>query len=109
MSEFFEIAYAAASNRLCLFTGTGFSKAVSNNDAPSWKKLLEIMIEKCANPAALKDSLFPAGNEASLSLEEAAQVIAIELSAKGLSLYQEVAETISKLGLQGDNSAIEIF
>lgn len=31
MSEIYEIAYAAANNRLCLFTGTGFSKALNDN------------------------------------------------------------------------------
>ncbi len=45
MSAFFEIAYAAASERLCLFTGTGFSKAITDDAAPSWKGLLEMMGE----------------------------------------------------------------
>lgn len=109
MSEFFEIAYAVASNRLCLFTGTGFSKAISGNSAPSWKSLLEDMSDKCANPNILKESLFPKDKDAPLTLEESAQVIALELSAKGLDLHQEVSELISKVSLQGDNSVIEEF
>ncbi|EGY9949478.1 SIR2 family protein, partial [Escherichia coli] len=41
MSEYIEIAYAAATHRLCFLTGTGFSKAVSDDKAPSWQSLLE--------------------------------------------------------------------
>ena len=41
MSEYFEIAYAAALKRLCLFTGTGFSKALTQNEAPGWQELIE--------------------------------------------------------------------
>ncbi len=40
MSEYIEIAYAAATHRLCFLTGTGFSKAVSDGKAPSWQSLL---------------------------------------------------------------------
>lgn len=43
MSEIFEIAYAAATNRLCLFTGTGLSKEVSIGSVPTWKGLLEAL------------------------------------------------------------------
>ena len=75
MTEFFEIAYAAVSNRLCLFTGTGFSKAITENEAPSWQALLESLCEKCEDPDTLKESLFPSSGKNPLSLEEAAQVI----------------------------------
>lgn len=109
MSEFFEIAYAAVSNRLCFFTGTGFSKAVSDNAAPSWQGLLESVCEKCNNPVALKDSLFPAGGVNPLSLEEAAQVISIELLKNDRKIHDEVAELIQGVELAGDNSPIEEF
>jgi hypothetical protein len=61
MSEYFEIAYAAASGQLCLFTGTGFSKAVTENDAPSWQGLLESVCDLARDPTALKTALFPQG------------------------------------------------
>ena len=79
MSEYFEIAYAATSSRLCLFTGTGFSKSVSDNQAPSWQGLLESLCELLANGNDLKASLFPKDGKNTLGLEEAAQVISIEL------------------------------
>lgn len=109
MSEFFEIAYAAVSNKLCLFTGTGFSKAVSNNEAPSWQGLLESICEITPNPTLLKNALFPASGKNPLSLEEAAQVISIELLKKGKNIHEEIASRIGAVSLKGDNSAITGF
>lgn len=109
MSEFFEIAYAAASNRLCLFTGTGFSKAVSNNEAPSWQDLLDSICDITPDPARLKSALFPVGGKNLLSLEEAAQVISIELLKIDKNIHEEIAARIRPLILKGDNSAIADF
>lgn len=109
MSEFFEIAYAAASHRLCLFTGTGFSKAVSNNEAPSWQGLLESICDITSDPAGLKAALFPAGGNNPLSLEEAAQVISIELLKSDKNVHEEIAARIGAITLKGDNSAISDF
>jgi len=109
MSEYFEIAYAAASAQLCLFTGTGFSKAVTDNEAPSWQALLESICDLTSDPVSLKAALFPANEIRLLSLDEAAQVIAIELSKVGKNIYEEIAAKIQKLSLKGDNSAIQEF
>lgn len=109
MSEFFEIAYAAASNNLCLFTGTGFSKAVTNNEAPSWQGLLESICDITPNPASLKAALFPPGGKSLLSLEEAAQVISIELSKIDKNIHSEIAAIILKLTLKGDIVSIGDF
>lgn len=109
MSEFFEIAYAATSNRLCLFTGTGFSKAVTDNEAPSWQGLLESICDITPNSMQLKNALFPNGGNNPLSLEEAAQVISIELLKTGKSIHEEIAARIGSLKLKGDNSAISSF
>ncbi|VVY59649.1 Uncharacterised protein [Escherichia coli] len=56
MSEYVELAYAAATSRLCLFTGTGFSKAVSNGEAPTWKELLKKVCSKVHNAKKLEDT-----------------------------------------------------
>ena len=109
MSEYFEIAYAAASGQLCLFTGTGFSKAVTDKAAPSWQALLESVCDSTPDPARLKAALFPAGEKGVLSLEEAAQVIAIELSKVEKNIHEEIAARIRALSLKGDNSAIQDF
>jgi hypothetical protein len=109
LSEYFEIAYAAISNRLCFFTGTGFSKAVSNNQAPSWQGLLEACCLLTPRGDNLKMALFPDDGKNPLSLEEAAQVISIELTNIGKNLNQEISKIISAIELQGDNSAISNF
>ena len=109
MSEFFEIAYAAASKRLCLFTGTGFSKAVTGNVAPSWQELLDIVYSGTHDPTALRSALFPSGSSNPLSLEESAQVISLELANAGKNIHEEIALEIQKLALAGDNSSISSF
>lgn len=109
MSEYFEIAYAAASGQLCLFTGTGFSKAVTDNDAPSWQGLLESICDLTLEPVSLKAALFPAGGKSVLSLDEAAQVISIELSKNEKNIHEEIATRIRALTLKGDNTAIQDF
>jgi hypothetical protein len=109
VSEFFEIAYAAASKRLCLFTGTGFSKAVSANTAPSWQELLINVCSLTANPATLIQALFPLVGNNPLSLEEAAQVISLELAKIGRNIHVEIANQINRLALAGNNSVIGSF
>lgn len=109
MSTYFEIAYAAASNRLCLFTGTGFSKAVSANAAPSWQGLLEALCGTLPNPDGLTTALFPEKGPNPLPMEEAAQIIEIELQKHGRSAHDEIAKLISKVALAGDNKHILEF
>jgi len=109
VSEYFEIAYAAASGQLCLFTGTGFSKAVTNNEAPSWQGLLESVCDGTPELENLKTALFSGDGKSILSLEEAAQVIAIELSKLDKSIHEEIASRIGRLSLKGDNSTIKSF
>ncbi|MFV9173928.1 SIR2 family protein [Klebsiella oxytoca] len=109
MSELFEIAYAAATNRLCLFTGTGFSKEVSNNKAPTWQGLLEELCNGLPNAEKLKVALFPQDKSSPLSLEETAQVISIKLAAHDKDIHEEVVKIISKIELGDDNKDIEQF
>lgn len=109
MSAFFEIAYATASRKLCLFTGTGFSKAVTKNDAPSWQGLLESICDITDKPDELKNALFPKDGKAPLSLEEAAQVISIELFKTDKNIHEEIAKRIQAIELKGDNSTIISF
>lgn len=109
MSEYFEIAYAAVSNRLCFFTGTGFSKAISGQKAPSWQGLLEDCCLLTPRGKELKEALFPDDGKNPLSLEEAAQVISIELLNIGKSIHEEISKIISGVELDGDNSAVSSF
>ena len=109
MSEYFEIAYAAAAKRLCLFTGTGFSKALSENNAPGWQDLLEAICDKHIDNASFKEALFPTEGKPSLQLDEAAQVIDIELSKTGKSIHDEIANLIGEINLSGTIPETEKF
>ncbi|EFC1230541.1 SIR2 family protein [Escherichia coli] len=109
MSEIFEIAYATATNRLCLFTGTGFSKEVSNGAAPTWKGLLEELCNSVQNSNKLKESLFPKEKQSALSLEEAAQIISLKLAVEDKDIYDEVVKIISNITLSGENKSIKDF
>ena len=109
MSDYFEIAYAASSNSLCFFTGTGFSKSLSADQAPSWQALLESMCDLVDHGVALKEELFPSDGKNSLSLEEAAQVISIELQKIGKNIHEEVASSIRSVGLSNDIAPIVDF
>ncbi|WP_227269623.1 SIR2 family NAD-dependent protein deacylase [Roseobacter weihaiensis] len=109
MSEYFEIAYAAAAKRLCIFTGTGFSKALSENNAPGWQELLEAICDEHVENDEFKEALFPADGLPSLQLDEAAQVIGIELSKNGKSIHDEIAKLISDIELSGSYPETEKF
>ncbi|MEL9412028.1 SIR2 family protein, partial [Escherichia coli] len=97
MSEYIEIAYAAATHRLCFLTGTGFSKAVSDGKAPSWQSLLEQLCDLLKDGDSLKKELFPDGKAKDLSLEEAAQIIALKFILSGKNIYHEIEKIISSV------------
>lgn len=110
MSAYFEIAYAAASSRLCLFTGTGFSKALTENKAPGWQDLLISVCDGVKGGDALVEALFSDDGKNQLSLEEAAQVIDIRLKAVGKAgIHEAIAEKISELKLSGEFGEVEAF
>lgn len=101
MSEYFEIAYAVAAKRICLFTGTGFSIDISDNKAPSWKKLLCEICDRHIDKEGFKETLLPSDSRAPLDLDEVAQSIQTELEKNGLSLHSKIAEQIEELELNG--------
>lgn len=109
MSEYFEIAYAAAAKRLCLFTGTGFSKALSSNGAPGWQELLESICDAHIGKKDFKEALFPPGAQNALQLDEAAQVISIELLKAGKNVQEEIANLISAVALSGSYPETQKF
>lgn len=109
MNSFPEIAHAAVSNRLCLFVGTGFSKAITSNAAPGWQDLLYRACDFLDDPTILRSSLFPSNGGNPVSLEESAQIIAIHLNKDGKCLHEVVRTILSSIELSGDNSDIEAF
>jgi hypothetical protein len=109
MSNMYEIAYAAASNRLCLFTGTGFSKAISDGEAPGWQNLLEDLCDLLPANNSPKPTLFPEGENSPLSLEEAAQVVSLKLTQVTRDINLEIAKIIEPLDIDGDVEEIRNF
>ena len=91
------------------FTGTGFSKAVTNNGAPSWQGLLEDLCDLLPDAENLKDSLFPDNKQSPLSLEEIAQVISIKLSSVNKNIHEETAKLIENVTLSGNNDHVAKF
>ncbi|MFV2948468.1 SIR2 family NAD-dependent protein deacylase [Pseudomonas japonica] len=108
-SSLFEIAYAAATQRLCLFTGTGFSKAVSANEAPGWQNLLEQICDCLPDGGGLQASLFPVAGVPPLSLEEAAQVIALRLTRVDVNINDRITQIIQSLKVKGDVAEVGKF
>lgn len=109
MDYYFDIAYALADKRLCIFTGTGFSKSITANGAPGWKELL---IECCASLSKEQEiikELFPEDGKNPLSLEEAAQVIDLELKSTGTSIHSKIKDIISELKFDDSNTTIKDF
>ena len=86
-----------------------FSKAITENSAPSWQDLLEIMCDELSDPLSIKNSLFPATGKNPLTLEESAQVIDIEFSKIGKNLHNEIANKIETINLSGNNAVISDF
>lgn len=109
MSEYFEIAYAVASKRLCLFTGTGFSKALTDSEAPSWQQLLEKVCESTNLSEAIKEALFTKTGTKGLSLDECAQVISVELTRQGVNIHKAIAKQIGELELSNNCLATKQF
>ena len=101
MYEFFEIAYGLAGNSLCLFLGTGFSKALTDGKAPTWIELLKKCCDHLKEPDKLKDELFEEDTSV-LPLEECAQIIEIELKKEHKDIYKIIAEIIDELEVDED-------
>ena len=103
MYDFFEIAYALAGQSLCLFLGTGFSKHITDGEAPSWIELLQECCDELENPDTLKEELFP-DDKNTLPLEECAQIIELELKKEGKNLRKIIANIIDRIEVDEDKS-----
>jgi len=103
MYDYFEIAYALASQSLCLFLGTGFSKHITDGDAPNWIELLQECCDELDDPDSIKDDLFP-NDKNTLPLEECAQIIELELKKEGKNLRNIIANIIDDIEVDEDKS-----
>lgn len=108
MEPYYELAYALASGSLCFFVGTGFSKHLTSNQAPSWIDLLKKCTEELSCGEKIADELFPDNNPV-MALEECASVINLLLSKEDKDIYQLIAKQLHELELTADADTIRIF
>lgn len=97
------LAFAAASDALCLFTGAGFSKHLSGGTAPAWMELLEECCNELADPAGAKAQLAQAA--ATYSLEDCAQILEVAFLREGKDLKERVSALISNVAVNDASSA----
>ena len=96
------LAFAAASDALCLFTGAGFSKHLSGGSAPTWLELLEESCNSLDDPANAKAQLAQAA--ATYPLEDCAQILDIAFIREGKDLREALAERIDQVSLSPTNA-----
>lgn len=96
MQPYYELAYALASDSLCFFVGTGFSKHLTDGAAPDWMTLLKDCCQELTGGDDLIEELF-ANQTALMPLEECASVIDLQMQKESKNLYQLIAARLEKL------------
>lgn len=99
MQPYYELAYALASESLCFFVGTGFSKHLTGGAAPDWMTLLKDCCAELSVGDDLIEELFQ-DKTALMPLEECASVIDLQMQKEGKSLYQTIAARLEKLAAE---------
>jgi len=101
MSEYLDIATSLYTNSLTLFVGTGFSKFMTNDKAPSWIELLVACTKTIDKDDNLLNQLFNTdseGNvkEAKYDLTICAQILESEFIKKRKNIKETISGIISK-------------
>lgn len=91
----YALAFAAASDSLCVFTGAGFSKHLSGGACPDWAELLEQCCDYLADPTNAKAQLAQA--KASYPLEDCAQILEIAFLRESKDFKSALAELIGNV------------
>ncbi|SEO81030.1 SIR2-like domain-containing protein [Amphibacillus marinus] len=99
-NEILEISTSLASGALTLFLGTGFSKHMTDDNAPSWLELLYECAEKL-NDDDLINSLFVTNDEGVVSkcnfqLTICAQILEEEFTKNSKDIREEIATIIEE-------------
>lgn len=101
MSDYLDIATSLHTNSLTLFVGTGFSKYITNGNAPSW---LELLVE-CTKSIDKKDKLLNQlfNSDASGTVKEGkyelticAQILESEFVKNKMSIKDQIATIIKR-------------
>lgn len=108
MKPYYELAYALASQSLCFFVGTGFSKYITDNAAPNWLSLLKDCCSEINDGNNLINELFP-NDEPIMALEECASVIALQMKKEGKELSAVISSRLSNLKATANATPISNF
>lgn len=100
----YALAFAAASDALCLFTGAGFSKHLSGGAAPTWMELLEECCNELADPVSAKGQLAQAA--ATYPLEDCAQILEVAFLREGKDLKERLSNLIGTVALNDASAAV---
>lgn len=101
MSDFLDIATSLHTKSLTLFVGTGFSKYMTNGQAPSWLELLVQCTKEIDKDDKLLNQLFNVDSsgevkEAIYELTICAQILGIEFKKRKKEIKETVADIIKR-------------
>jgi SIR2-like protein len=101
LDSFLELAAPLETNTLTLFIGTGFSKYLTNDSAPSWIELTIALIEEIDIAGVLSGKLLNTNADGSRSpkfeLYVIAQILELEYRKRGKNIREEAADIIKRL------------
>lgn len=103
MDHFYDLAFALANRSLCLFTGAGFSKQLTQNKMPSWRELLNETCTYLSNPKSAQEQL----NECvagKLPLEDCAQVLELIFLKEKKDFREAIADKICSFKIDVDSA-----
>jgi hypothetical protein len=99
--SFLEIAVPLETNTLTLFIGTGFSKYLTDNSAPSWIELTLALIDKIDSGGVLSGKLLNTNADgtrsAKFELYVVAQILELEYRKRGKNIRDEAVAIIQDL------------
>lgn len=103
MDYFFDLAFALANRSLCLFTGAGFSKQLTSNRMPSWKKLLDVLCAQLDDHKSAKRMLEESKNEG-LPLEDCARILELRFLKEKKDFREAISEVIRSYCIDGESA-----
>lgn len=103
MDYFFDLAFALANRSLCLFTGAGFSKQLTSNKMPSWKKLLESLCTYLDDQETAERILEESIKEG-LPLEDCARILELRFLKEKKDLREAISEKVRSYKIDEDTA-----
>lgn len=103
MDYFFDLAFALSNKSLCLFTGAGFSKQITANKMPSWKKLLEKLCTHLDDQTTAEEILRESV-KTGLPLEDCARVLELRFLKEKKDFRGAVSKLVSSYSVDTETA-----